>query len=347
MASILVPDLKLYYAAVVPLSDATTEIGGAIDTTHKPDFYDFGDASVDAIQAVSDDAADTTQTVTLTYLDALGVLKTAAIALNGTALVTNAAVPARVARCVKSASCAGRVALVGQTAERTNTLPSQSGVSTSQVKLDAAASTSVDAYTAMVIRITGGTGANQVRQLVSWPGGTDRTGYVNEPWDTQPDATSTYKLYKGVFFDQTPSDPYQASEVLTVTALWYLAAADPALAAEIDYYVKLFWKHTDASASGKTLTAAQVIEASDPLARGTFALVTAVDDSGTNGVGNNRTVAPTSGVTAFDGSAKDLPDPYNELAPGEAIGVWLKLAAAAGALAGYSTYRPQLQGNTT
>jgi hypothetical protein len=341
MASIIVPDLKLYYAETVALDDVATEIGGAIDEAHKPDFFDFGDASTDAIQAVSDNAGDTTQTLTLTFLDALGAEGTASIALNGTALVTDAAVPARIARCVKSATCAGRVALIGQTAERTDTLPSQSGLSTSQVKLDAAASTAADAYTAMVIRITGGTGANQIRQLVSWPGGTARTGYVNEPWTVQPDGTSTFKLYRGVFFDKTPS------EILTVTALWYAAAADPTLAAEFDFFVKLFWKHTDASASGKTLTAAQVIEASDPLARGTFALATSFNDTGTNGVGNNRKVAPSAGVTAFDGAAKPVPDDYEEMVAGDALGVWLRLEAAIGALAGYSTYRPQLQGNTT
>lgn len=52
-----------------------------------------------------------------------------------------------------------------------------------------------DQYNGWVVEITGGTGVGQSRLIVDYSG-TSLVATVNEAWDTNPDSTSTYSLYK-------------------------------------------------------------------------------------------------------------------------------------------------------
>ena len=73
-----------------------------------------------------------------------------------------------------------------------------------QVYLQTTASTSNSAYdTSMSIKILSGTGAGQIRNIVSYIGTQDATNprllTVNSAWSVQPDATSTYVIYSNYF----------------------------------------------------------------------------------------------------------------------------------------------------
>jgi hypothetical protein len=106
------------------------------------------------------------------------------------------------------------------------------------------------------------------------------------------------------------------------------------------YYEKIFAKNTHGTL---TLTSAKVIEQADPTAKVAFGLATAKDDTGGNGAGNNRQVAP-SGLT-FDSTDKNVPG--NQLEAGSAIGIWLELTLNAGDPPQDSTYTVRLSGTTT
>ncbi|MEW6115674.1 MAG: hypothetical protein AB1553_02080 [Nitrospirota bacterium] len=87
----------------------------------------------------------------------------------------------------------------------------------------------------------------------------------------------------------------------------------------IDFYEKIFFKNTHASL---TLTEAKISEYADPSGKITFALENALDGTDTNGVGNNRYVAP-AGYT-FNNTEKNVANSGNHTAE-KAQGVWLKL----------------------
>lgn len=62
------------------------------------------------------------------------------------------------------------------------------------IELDSSVGTEADRYNGWVLKITGGTGSGQVRLIVDFD--TARLAYVDHDFDTTPDATSTYELYK-------------------------------------------------------------------------------------------------------------------------------------------------------
>jgi len=78
-------DIKFYGSAVMPDDDTVPNVGGAIDTTKKVEFTQMTANST--LEAVSDNAADTTQTITVTGRDPSGVLVTETATLNGTTAV--------------------------------------------------------------------------------------------------------------------------------------------------------------------------------------------------------------------------------------------------------------------
>ena len=69
--------------------------------------------------------------------------------------------------------------------------PSQSGMTSTQVKLAADASASDDTYNTGAIYIIGGTGIGQVRTVSDYDG-TNKIVTVSSAWSTQPDDTSDY-----------------------------------------------------------------------------------------------------------------------------------------------------------
>jgi hypothetical protein len=100
-----------------------------------------------------------------------------------------------------------------------------------------------------------------------------------------------------------------------------------------DFYYKVFFKNTHATDS---LAGGSVSESSDSQARMTFALAATINDSGSVA---NRKTAPAA--LTFDNSAKAIP---GTLAPGNAIGVWIKASHPAGDVDASLTYGLSISG---
>jgi hypothetical protein len=188
----------------------------------------------------------------------------------------------------------------------------------------------------MVFRATGGTGVNEIAEIIDYSGST-RTATLSRDVSALFDNSTVYRIAKGVFFDKTPS------EILYVVRMCYNAAANAPGGADIDFYLKGYFKHTDASGSGLTLNSCAVTKVSGNV-RLTFALDSAINGTGTNGVGNNRQVAPSSGVGSF--GTVDVNVPGGAMTPGDKMGVWAKLAAADGAAALNESWVLGFQGQT-
>lgn len=69
-----------------------------------------------------------------------------------------------------------------------------------------------DQYNGWVIELTGGTGSGQTRMIMDYVGST-RVTTVHKEWDTNPDATSTYKLYKNFWMILDSSHAWAADHI--------------------------------------------------------------------------------------------------------------------------------------
>ncbi len=322
--SITLADLKIYGSATMPDDDTGLNIGGAISLVKTVQFTDLSGT----VQAVSSTSSDTTQTMTVSYRDGAGAIQTAALALTGVTPATNAAIMERLLKAIKDLSTAGDVGVEAQTAERTNTATAGA---TTTITLDAGASAVDSAYNGMVIRLTGGSGVEQIRQIIAY-NGTSKVATVNRAWDVTPSATSTFRIAKGFYFEKTPS------EITEVRRPFYDASADATVAKT--YYEKVFMKNAQGLL---TLSSSTVKEAADPSGKITFGLAATKDDAGGNGAGNSRQVAP--GAITFDDADKTVPT--GVLGSNEAIGVWLKLSLGGGDIAQNTSYTLRLSGTTT
>lgn len=320
-----VTDLKIFGSATMPDDNAVTQIGGAVATSKKPTFADVAGT----LQAVSSSGSDTTQTVTVHYRDSAGALQSQAAVLTGTTPIAYGASVLRLEKALKGATTNGNVAVEAQVAERTGT--AQGGDSTS-ITLDAGASGVDDAYAAMVVRITANTGAGQIREIYAYTGA-DKKATINHPWATNPNATSVFRVSRGFFFDKDPA------EVTEVRRVFYDAAANAPGGGAVAFYDKAFFRN---SSSGLSLLSAQVVLQSDPTSRVTFGLAATINDTGNNGVGNNRTVAPVG--IAFGTSPVTVPG--SDLMAGSSIGVWLKAGLLDGDIAQVGTLVLRLTGTT-
>lgn len=120
--------------------------------------------------------------------------------------------------------------------------------------------------------------------------------------------------------------------VTAVRRVFYDAYAEDAGGATRVYYEKVFYRNNHAAFS---LTSAVISEGADPSGNIAFALETALSGSDTNGVGNNRLVAP--GGYSFDSSAKNVANNQNHTAQA-GQGVWLELTLPAGEPADNTSY---------
>ncbi len=319
-------DLKLYGSAVMPDDNAVTNIGGAIATSKKADFSDFAGL----MQVVSSSAGDTTQTVQVFYRDASGALLNETKTLNGLTPVTYVANIERLLKGVKTGSAGGNIALENQSAERSGTL--QNGT-LNTVTLDVGASAVDGFYNGMIIRLTGGPGANQINQIIDYVGAT-KIATLQDIWrGTIPTAATTFRIATGFFFERNPN------EISEVRRVFYDASANAPGGGAVDFFDKIFFMN--ASNAGSLLTA-QVVESLDPSGKITFGLDSVVNGTSSNGAGNNRKVAP-SGIV-FGSTPVDVPG--SNLNAGSNIGVWLKLSLADGDAAQKTSYTPQLAGTT-
>ena len=112
--------------------------------------------------------------------------------------------------------------------------------------------------------------------------------------------------------------------LLTIRRVFLGVVADVAGGASRTWHEKIFIANTHATLA---LTQATVT-LTDATGAVRFGLAATLDDTDTNGAGNDRLTAP-AGVT-LDAAQKNVVNSQN-LSPGRAQGVWLALARAAGA----------------
>ena len=110
---IVAADIVAYGSASMPDDDTPVDIGGAIDTTIRMVFTDI--ASTDEIEILSDNAADTTETITVHGRNAAGELVNDVATLNGVAVVLIAGTAfERVLKIIKSSATVGTVTVRDQ-----------------------------------------------------------------------------------------------------------------------------------------------------------------------------------------------------------------------------------------
>lgn len=121
---------------------------------------------------------------------------------------------------------------------------------------------------------------------------------------------------------------------------FYNAFSEAAGGAQKIYYEKIFFKNTNTVSA---LTSAVMSEFADPSGLVAFGLAPTLDDSGTNGVGNNRQVAP-SAIT-IDSANKNVVNSQVH-SPSTAQGIWLSLTLPAGTAASKTSYTLRETGET-
>lgn len=310
--------------------DASTPQGGAIDLAKK---VTWAEISAVQVEAVSSASGDTTQTVTVTGRNAAGELKSETITLTGQTPV-QAASPItwdRMLKAVKSATCAGTIAVMSVTNERANTAQSAGA---DYLILDAGASAVDDAYKDMVLRIpTATAGAGQIQEIVKYEGATKKA-YVRN-WGTTPTGTITFEVAKGMVFDKITSP---AVEIMQVRRPFYNVAADPAGGSEQVFYEKIHIKNLHQTLA---LTSALVQEVAEGVSAFVdFALESSLAGSDTC---TNRKTAP--GGYTFNSSDKNVVNSGN-LTNNSSQGLWMKFSLPAGTAAQNSYWKPRLRGQS-
>jgi hypothetical protein len=342
-------EVILYGSANMPEADSVT-VGGAVDLTRRISFCDLTASSL--LDFVSSSASDTATKIQVSGLDAAGIQQTpAAATLNGQTKVAGSQTFGRLLYGAISGATAngplanpGGTAAVGDVAAMAHTLTitahtcqtgsaNHTGVTPPLIKLQSGDGASVTL--GMIIRTTGGTGANQIRMACSTSGtgsgqyGTDIIA-VNRDWTTIPDNTTTYEVAPGFLFEILPNP------VTSVVRPFSGVSADIIGGSTHTYYEKAFVLNTDGSTA---TTAATLIKQTDP--GGLYATssveldiapCTALNDTNTT---TNRQTAPASGVGSYSAGAAPqtvtLPAQSSASnAAGQAQGFWMRLAIAAG-----------------
>jgi hypothetical protein len=327
-------DIRIYGSANMPYVDTGT-VGGAIDTSVKMPFEDLTPSQDNALVIVSSSGTDTTQSIDCSGRTNAGVITGSTGLLTGTTPVSLSADLERLLIAVKSATTEGVVALYETATAFTGLVAAAAdatGISDAYIQLDAATSGADDLYNGFVVRLTGGTGANQIAQSTDYVSSTNRL-YVNTDWETTPSTDTEFLIAKGMVFDRQPS------EILTVRRPFYNASASTT---PKDYYEKGFIKNNNTT---KALLNAVIIEAFDGTpadANVEFTVEDAVDDNGTS---TNRITEPGGINEAFSDSNKTIPGA--NLDPSGAIGTWLHLDLDANANPANVTYTLQASGSTT
>ncbi len=128
--------------------------------------------------------------------------------------------------------------------------------------------------------------------------------------------------------------------VTSVRRPFYDVSSDVSGGSSRDFYEKIFIKNTNGV---NALLAAIVKENADTLSKITFDLEDAVNDN--NSTASRLNTTPTGMLGSFDNADKNVPG--TDLAPGAAIGVWMKLTLAAGDAPQKGTWTVQIDGSTT
>lgn len=367
-------NIIIYGSANMPEADGVT-VGGAVDLTKRVSFFDL--TSAGAVDVVSSSASDTATKIQVMGRDSTGTVQTpAAITLTGTTLIASAfggqAFQRLLAGVITGGSIAGLAnpggtAAVGDVAvlQHTRTIAAHtaqvgsantSGVTPPTMKLQAGDGATVGALTynglGAIIRITGGTGINQLRMIsVPYAAGTYGTDVVaiNRDWTTIPDATSTYDIAPGILFDISPN------AVTAVTRIFATAAADVPGGSSRTFYEKAFVLNTN-GATALNQAAIEVLSESGALPTGALldlALTKALNDTAT--VANRQTLPANGDATALtfvtQPSAISVIASPGTLPSGNsaagAQGIWWRLTLPAGTATYNGTADMRTTGSTT
>jgi hypothetical protein len=367
--SVLPSDIVVYGSANMPEADGTIT-GGAIDFTRKVAFYDIAPAG--DVDAISSSASDTATKLTYYGRDPAGVIQWQTLTLNGQLWVSGTQSLERLLYAALSGATPngpvanpGGTAPVGDVALAAHACVLPSGSVTSDTTARTAQSGSANhsgttpalfklqsddgasASAGQIIWTNGGTGANQLRQIIAISGyGTDMVA-VNRDWDTVPDNTTTYKILQGMLFEISPNP------VTAIIRLFATSAADAPTGAQRTYYEKVFIVNNNISTA---LTGAQIEVASETPSLPSGAVLDLALTTGLNDADSiaNRQTMPTAGISSFVAQpafasvpgAGNLPSGGGANAAG-AQGVWLRLTLPPGTAAYKGSADLRTQGTTT
>lgn len=367
--SVLPSDIVAYGSANMPEADSVT-VGGGPDLTRRIAFYDITPAGTCDI--ISSSNSDTATKITVYGRDSTGAIQNYTQTFNGQTWVTGSQSFERLLYAATSgATASGPVTNPGGTtavgdlalAAHSAVIPSgavatdtsihtmqtgsanHSGVTPAIAQLQSGDGASVSV--GQILWTKGGTGPNQIRQIIAITGyGTDVVA-VSRDWGTVPDNTTTYKILQGMIFEASPN------QVTAVIRCFSTAAADVPSGAQRIFYEKVFVVNNNTATA---LTGAQIEIASNTPSLPTgaaldIALCTALDDTNTT---TNRRTAPASGAGSFvtQPALVTVPGAGN-LPPGAAPntagtqGVWLRLTLNAGTAAYKGSADLRAQGTTT
>lgn len=359
-------EVILYGSANMPEADGAT-IGGAVDLTRRISFCDLPSATL--LDFVSSSASDTATKIQVSGRDVSGIQQTpAAATLNGQTKVAGSQSFARLLYgAISGASANGPLAnpggtsAVGDVAAMAHTLTitahtcqtgsaNASGVTPPLIKLQSGDGASITL--GMIIRTTGGTGANQIRMACSTSGtGSGQYGAdviaVNRNWSVVPDNTTTYEVAAGFLFDLLPNP------VTSVIRPFSGISADIIGGSARTYYEKAFVLNTDGTTATTGMT---LIKQTDPgglYATSSIELdiapCTALNDTVT---ATNRQTAPGSGVGSYSSGA--APQTISLAAQSgasnsaaQAQGFWLRALIGAGASPLNTNFDLRPSGQTT
>lgn len=348
-----------YGSADMPETDGVT-IGGPVDFTKRIAFYDINPAGT--VDVVSSSASDTATRMQVTGRNSTGVIQTpAAVTLSGTTPVTGTQSFERLLAAVTTGGAIGSLSNPGGTGAvgdiavyghspviSSHTMQTgsanTSGTTPPIAKLQPGDGTGIAA--GQIIRITSGTGANQLRQIIATTGyGTDVVA-VNRDWTAVPDTTSVYNILQGMLFEISPN------AVVAITRCFSTAAADIPGGSQRIFYEKVFMVNNNTATA---LTGAQLEIASETPALPSgalldIALCTSLNDTNTT---TNRQTAPASGAGSFVTQPAFVSVPGAGNLPAGAApnsagaqGVWLRLTLPAGASAYKGSVDLRAQGTT-
>lgn len=346
--SVTPTELRFYGSASMSDGEGTTQ-GGAVSFSTKISFADISPTGT--VDYVSSSTSDTAVVLTTTGRDATGVLQTEAKTLTGQTPVAGAQSFERLEKVVATGTAAvGDVAVISHTAiVSAHTMQAgaanHTGTTPAIAKLQSGDGASIAA--GQIIRTTGGTGPNQIRQIIAVnPGGLGADFVsLDRDWGTLPDATTTYNVSEGFYLEILPSP------ITQVRRLFPSATAAAAGGSSTLFYEKIFAVNVDTTTA---LLGAAIVKQTDP-ASGTidFALTTGLNDTGSVA---NRQTAPASGVGSYSSGAAPqsiaVPAAGN-LPPGAAPnaagaqGVWVRLTLAAGLAPGKVGWTMRASGSST
>jgi len=367
--SVLPSDIVVYGSAGMPETDGAT-IGGAVDFTRRVAFYDITLAG--SVDVISSSPTDTATRIVYSGRDSTGAIQSQTLTLNGQSWVTGSQPLERLLHAALSRTSAngpladpGGIPAVGDVALAAHSCVLPAGAVTTDPTLHTAQTGSANhsgtmpalfklqsgdgemVTTGQVIWTQGGTGPNQLRQIIATAGyGSDAVA-VSRDWATVPDNTTTYKILEGILFEILPNP------VTSVIRLFSTSAADVSAGSQRTYYEKVFLVNNNAA---KALTGAQieVVNETPALPSGAvldLALTTVLNDTGTVA---DRQTAPSSGIGAFIPqpafvsvpSSGNLPSGPAPNATG-AQGMWLRQTLPAGATAYKGSADFRIRGTTT